>query len=255
VTPETSPAPSPLDGISIVIPAYNEAERIGASLARISTYCRDSVKKYEIIVVDDGSTDGTGDVAARVCGDDENFILVTSPENRGKGHAFRTGALSARMPYVLLSDADLSTPIEELENLARHATPRSVVIGSRGLSDSDLEVRQPFYRETMGKVFNLMVRTLLVPGISDTQCGFKLFGQEVGEAVFPPLRTERFAFDVELLARAVRGGFEVVEVPVRWRNDARSSVNPLRDSALMMRDVLRVWKMLNRRSATERNDS
>jgi len=252
VTHKGSDAPSPIDGLSIVVPAYNEAERIGASLEKIAAYCRSSVKAYEIIVVDDGSTDGTGEVASRVVGEDDGFVLLTTPKNRGKGHAVRTGALAARYPYVLLSDADLSTPIEETDKLALHASPDTVVVASRGLPDSDLEERQPFYRETMGKVFNLMVRMLLVPGVADTQCGFKLFGKGVSNAIFPPLQTERFAFDVELLARAIRLGFPVVEVPVRWKNDLRSRVHPIRDSALMMRDVLRVWFMLNRQSAAEK---
>lgn len=251
MTPERSSEPSPFDGLSIVIPAYNEAARIGSTLERIIEYCSDRLTKYEIVVVDDGSTDGTGEIASEIGGNHDGFILLTNPRNRGKGYTVRTGALAARHPYVLLSDADLSTPIEELENLAAHATPRNVVVASRGLPESNLVVRQPFYRETMGKAFNLMVRSLLVPDVSDTQCGFKLFGQEVSGAIFPPMQIDGFAFDVELLARAIRSGFQVVEVPVRWKNDSRSRVHPIKDSAMMMRDVLRIWKMLNRQTAVE----
>jgi len=232
---------SPLAGVSIVIPAFNEARRIGGTLRRIAEYASGGLRDWELIVVDDGSADDTAGAArASVDGDVPLRVLRNEP-NRGKGYSFKVGALAARHPYVLLSDADLSTPIEELERLAEHASPRTAVIASRALSDSALEVRQPLYRETMGKAFNLVVQGLLLPGIRDSQCGFKLLGREVVEAVVPMLTTDRFAFDVELLARALRHGFEVREVPVRWRNDERTRVHAIMDSASMLRDVLRIW--------------
>ncbi len=242
------PRTSPFDALSIVVPAYNESARIQESLRRIADYCRTRVQDFEVIVVDDGSTDGTAEAATAALDGDPCLRVIRHPRNFGKGRATRTGALAARHPYILLSDADLSTPIEELEVLAPHATPKTVVVASRGLPESSLEVRQPLYRETMGRIFNLVVRFLLVPGISDTQCGFKLFGDEVARAVFSALETDRFAFDVEVLARARQGGFEVVEVPVRWRNDARSRVHPVRDSASMLRDVIRIWWRLKARA-------
>jgi dolichyl-phosphate beta-glucosyltransferase len=237
----TQERPSPLDGITIVIPAYNESQRIGATLRRVAEYGRDRLGAFEVIVVDDGSADDTKDVAKASVDADISLRVLVNPGNRGKGYSVRAGALAAKYPYVLLSDADLSTPIEELERLAPFATPRTVVIASRGLPESRLEVRQPVYREMMGKVFNRVVQFLLLPGISDSQCGFKLFGREVVDRIFPDLATDRFAFDVELLARAMRLDFEVREVPVRWRNDEGTRVHPVKDSAVMLRDVLKVW--------------
>lgn len=232
---------TPFDALSIVVPAFNEAKRIHQTLRRIAEYCESHVRTWEVLVVDDGSQDGTADVVAQTLVGNPHLRLLRHPRNLGKGCAIRTGALAAKYPYLLFSDADLSTPIEELATLAPHASPRTVVVASRGLPESTLEVRQPLYRETMGRIFNLIVRFLLVPGLSDTQCGFKLFGDEVAKAVFPDLETQRFAFDVEVLVRTRRHGFEVVEVPVRWRNDERSRVHPIRDSASMLRDVLRIW--------------
>lgn len=240
------PAPSLPDGVSVVIPAYNEERRISATLRRIVEYARERLPAWEVIVVDDGSRDRTSEVARAAVGADEPLRVLRVEPNRGKGHAFKVGALASTYPYVLLSDADLSTPIEEVEKLWPYASPRTVVIGSRALQESRLEVRQPFYREMMGKTFNLVVQLLLLPGIHDSQCGFKLLGREVVDGVVRELVTDRFAFDVELLARAMRRGFEVREVAVRWRNDDRTRVHPIRDSASMLRDVFRLWWRLRK---------
>jgi dolichyl-phosphate beta-glucosyltransferase len=226
--------------LSVVIPAFNEAMRIGATLRRVSEYCGSRFDRFEIIVVDDGSTDETAKEAKNAI-HDERLRVIVLEKNRGKGYAVRTGGLHAKFEYVLFSDADLSTPIEEVENLEKYASPRSLVIASRGLQQSRLEVRQPFYRETMGRIFNLIVRLLLVPDIADTQCGFKLFGREVVKEIFPRTTIDRFAFDVEIIYLARKLGFDVVEVPVRWRNDSRSRVHPIRDSMQMLADVGKVF--------------
>jgi dolichyl-phosphate beta-glucosyltransferase len=226
--------------LSVVIPAFNEASRIGATLRRVSEYCASRFERYEIVVVDDGSTDQTVK-EARTATDDKNLSVVVLERNYGKGYAVRTGGLRTRYEYCLFSDADLSTPIDEFETLEKFASPRSIVIASRGLQESKLEIRQPFYRETMGRIFNLIVRLLLVSDVADTQCGFKLFGGEVVKQIFPRTAVDRFAFDVEILYMARKLGFDVVEVPVRWRNDSRSRVHPIRDSLQMLFDVGKVF--------------
>lgn len=238
---ETEKCGTPFEALTIVVPAYNESERIAATLRTVAEYAKTHIREWEIIVVDDGSHDSTSDVAQQALLGDSRLKIIRHEVNKGKGAAIRTGALAASYPYVLFSDADLSTPIEELSLLAPYASPRSVVIASRGLPHSKLEVRQPFYREGMGRIFNLLVRALLLPDIHDTQCGFKLFGAEVAKAVFPLMEVTGFAFDVEVLARAHLMGFRIVEVPVRWRNDKRTKVHAIRDSAKMLRDLLRTW--------------
>jgi len=229
-----------IEELSIVIPAYNEASRIGTTLRRVSEYCQSKFERYEILVVDDGSTDDTAKEALGAT-DDKNLSVIQLERNRGKGYAVRIGGLRAKYPYVLFSDADLSTPIEEFETLEKYASPRSLVIASRGLRESRLEIRQPFYRETMGRIFNLIVRVLLIPDLADTQCGFKLFGGEVVREIFPKTTVDRFAFDVEIIYMARKQGFQVVEVPVRWRNDSRSRVHPIKDSFQMLVDVGKVF--------------
>jgi dolichyl-phosphate beta-glucosyltransferase len=231
----------PFRSLSIIIPAYNEAARIGSTVRQILEYASGRLAEFELLVVDDGSQDDTVRVVEDEAKSDPRVRVIRNPVNRGKGYSVRAGALQARMEQVLFTDADHSTPIEELQKLAAFASPTTLVIASRGLASSELEIRQPWYRETMGKTFNVIVQTLLVPGVHDTQCGFKLFGRQVVDAIFPALETERWAFDVEVVARAIRLGFEVREVPVRWKNDERSRVHPIVDSSRMLLDVIRVW--------------
>jgi len=231
----------PLPSLTIVIPAYDEAERIANTLVQVHAFALQALETFEILVVNDGSRDGTADVVRAFAAGHPGVRLLENDRNRGKGFTVRHGALAARFDYVLFTDADNSTPIEELEKLAAIATPRSLVIASRGLADSRLEVPQPWYRLVMGHAFRRIVQGLVVPGIQDTQCGFKLFGREVAQAVFTDLQVEGFAFDVEAIARSMRLGFDVFEVPVRWIDDRRSRVSPFRDSARMFRDVVKIW--------------
>lgn len=234
----------PFPSLSIVIPAYNEAERITNTLTQVHGYATQSLQSFEILVVNDGSRDRTADVVREFAAGHPGVRLLENDRNRGKGFTVRHGALAATGAFVLFTDADNSTPIEELEKLVPFATARSLVIASRGLADSRLEVPQPWYRLMMGRTFRRIVQGLVVPGIQDTQCGFKLFGREVVQVVFPPMQVEGFAFDVEAIARAMRLGFDVFEVPVRWVDDPRSRVSPIRDSARMFRDVLKIgWRL------------
>ncbi|HEY3119705.1 MAG TPA: dolichyl-phosphate beta-glucosyltransferase [Vicinamibacteria bacterium] len=220
--------------LSVVIPAYNEAERLPRTLARITAFLRGRGGSYEVVVVDDGSTDGT---AARI---GEEAIIVRHQDNRGKGHAVRTGMLRARGRRRLMTDADLSTPIEELPRLmARMDEGYGVVIASRALASSKIEVRQPWYREAMGRLFNVFVRVLALPGLKDTQCGFKLFTAEAATEAFTPARLDGFCFDVETLFIATKRGHRIAEVPVVWRNDAATRVGPWR-GFVAFADLLRI---------------
>ena len=214
--------------ISIVIPAYNEAERLPASLDRIAAYLQAQEIEAEVIVVDDGSSDGTADlVRARMAGW-PRLRLASAGRNQGKGAAVRLGMLEATGDYRLFTDADLSVPIDDLEKLLLPLRKcYGVAIASRGLRASDVQLRQPWPREMMGKLFNKLVRIVVLRGIRDTQCGFKAFTAEAALKVFAPLQTSGFGFDVEVLVRARAAGFKIAEVPTRWINSPQTKVRPL----------------------------
>jgi len=221
--------------LSVVIPAFNEARRLGATLARLRRHLE--ARSHEILVVDDGSTDGTAEVA-RAAGDDVR-VLRHEP-NRGKGYAVRRGMQAATGEVRLMTDADLSTPIEELAKLEA-ALDRGfdVAIGSRAVAGARIEVHQPAYREAMGRAFNVLVQALLLPGLADTQCGFKLFSARAADAAFGACRLDGFSFDVEALYVARRRGLRIAEVPVVWRNDAATRVSLGGGSAAFL-DLLRI---------------
>jgi dolichyl-phosphate beta-glucosyltransferase len=223
--------------LSVVIPAYNEQGRLEPGLRRALEYLNRRGRPFELLVVDDGSRDKTVEVAATFAG--QGVRVLRHERNRGKGAAVRTGVLASQGRKVLLSDADFSTPIEEVEKLEAQLTDRTpLVIGSRGLDDSEVQKRQPFYREMMGRTFNLIIRLLGVRGIRDTQCGFKLAQGEVGRSLFSTLTVEGFAWDVELIFLARRRGLAIAEVGVIWVNSPDSRVDPIRSSLSMLRDVL-----------------
>jgi dolichyl-phosphate beta-glucosyltransferase len=210
--------------LSVVIPAYNEAARLPRTIERVQAFL--AGRPHEIVVVDDGSTDGTVEAAQAAAR--EALVVLRNEGNRGKGYAVRRGMLAARAPRRLMSDADLSTPIEELGRLEPWLEKgHDVAIGSRALAGSRVEIRQPWYRENMGRVFNVCVRALAVPGVRDTQCGFKLFTARAAEAVFAAARLDGFSFDVEALFIARQLGYRIAEVPVVWRNDAATRVGLL----------------------------
>jgi len=210
--------------LSVVVPAYNEARRILPSLERIFSYLDEHHPDHELIVVDDGSTDGTVAAVQEHCGHRPQLRVISYGGNRGKGYAVRTGALQAGGDLVLFSDADLSTPIEELEKLLPLAREYDLVIGTRAHKDSEIRQHQPWYREVAGKFFNVMVRFLVGLRFHDTQCGFKLFRRDSMSAVLRGLQVDRFAFDVELIAYAQATGLKVAEVPVVWINAPGSTV-------------------------------
>jgi dolichyl-phosphate beta-glucosyltransferase len=221
--------------LSIVIPAFNEAERLPRTLARLAAFLQGFGRTHEIVVVDDGSTDGTAE-KARGAG----AAVLRNDRNRGKGHAVKRGMLEARGERLLMTDADLSTPIEELPRfLDKMAEGYDVVIGSRAVSGATIEVHQPWFRENMGRLYNLFVRALALPGLRDTQCGFKLWGAAAARAAFAPARLDGFSFDVESLYLARKRGYRIAEVPVTWRNDAATRVG-LGSGSAAFPDLLRI---------------
>jgi dolichyl-phosphate beta-glucosyltransferase len=216
--------------ISIVIPAYNEQARLPETLRRVERYLQESGWDFhEILVVDDGSTDLTADAAMSFASSNPNVRVLRNSENRGKGFSVRHGMLEARGEWRLFSDADLSTPIEELEKLWRAVAQGKdqVAIGSRAINPSLIGIHQPGYRETLGRIFNLVMRIATGLAIADTQCGFKLFHRNVAEEVFPRQKQERFGFDAEVLYIAARRGYSIAEIPVRWNHVEGSKVGML----------------------------
>lgn len=225
--------------LSVVIPAYNEHARIHGTLDRVLPYLRARENPFELIVVDDGSVDETAaSVEAR--GDPE-IVVIRCAQNRGKGAAVRTGVLASRGDAILLTDADLSAPIEELSRLEASLSEGSdVACGSRGLRSSEIVRSQPIYRRQMGNVFNHILRLLALTSLRDTQCGFKLFRGQPAQDIFSRCTTDGFAFDVECLYLAERLGYRVAEVPVAWSHVPESRVHVAKDSARMLRDVLKI---------------
>jgi dolichyl-phosphate beta-glucosyltransferase len=221
----------------VVIPAFNEAARIAPTLERVLGFLERRAEPFEVVVVDDGSTDGTGDIARTSAA--RGVAVVRLERNRGKGAAVRTGLAATRAERVLVTDADLSTPIEEIERLEEALRDADVAIGSRAVSSSRIPVRQPLHRELAGRTFNLLVRLAGVRGFSDTQCGFKLLDGGLARSLGSELTVDRFAWDVELLWLARRRGLRVAEVGVEWRNDPASRVRLFRDSLSMLADILR----------------
>ncbi len=244
--------------LSIIIPAYNEGQRLGRGLSRIREYFAGQplgIAGIEIIVVDDGSTDDTTQITQQWARDIPSLRLVSNGKNRGKGFSVRHGMLEARGRVAFFTDADLSSPIEESAKLltAIHAG-NDVAIGSRAIDRSLISVRQSRFRESAGIIFNSFVRLFTGLPIHDTQCGFKAFVRERCGVVFEQQRIERFGFDPEVLFLAQRHGLRTAEVPVRWAHDPGTKVHMVRDSLLMLGDLVYIrWNWLLGRYPTTRS--
>ncbi len=232
-----------MNSISIVIPAFNEERRLPATLSAVFRYLEGKACAFsEVLVVDDGSTDGTCAVAEELARQQPGLRVLRNLGNRGKGYSVRHGMLEAKGEWVLFTDADLSAPIEELDRmwLAAAAQGAAVAIGSRALDRSLIAVHQSFLRENAGRAFNLLMRLATGLPFKDTQCGFKLFEARAAREVFKRQRLERFGFDAEVLFIARRLGYRAVEVPVRWSHSEGTKVSMFRDSLAMFVDLLRI---------------
>ena len=228
---------------SLILPAYNESGRIEACLRGVAEWLRSSPGgvPWEIILVDDGSTDDTA-ARARALAAEQKLPLsvLTYGENRGKGAAIRTGVLASSGDSVLVSDVDLSTPLAEFEKLAGRLATHPIAIGSRALQEELVRKPQAFHRVLLGRAGNQLIQLLAIPGIRDTQCGFKLFRGDVARELFRDARIERFAWDVEILFLARKRGVAIAEVPVLWFNSPESKVRVVRDAIQTLWDVLRI---------------
>jgi len=228
--------------LSIVIPAYNEERRIGRTLSRVIDYVNRNSIDAEIIVVDDGSTDGTAKLVEDISAKDRRVKIIQNGKNRGKGFSVRNGVRHSSGDYILFTDADNSTPIQEVRKLLSCLEEEGydIAIGSRALERSKVRIRQPWFRMTMGKTFNLLVRLFLYGDFMDTQCGFKCFTKEAALDIFRLQMFDGFSFDIEVLAIAKLKGYRIKEVPVVWVNSLQSRVNPVKDAFRMLCDIFRL---------------
>jgi len=234
--------------LSVIIPAFNEARRLPVYLDEVVGFLEGRGEPYEVIVVDDGSSDGTGALVQRVARRQPAVRLLPLGRNRGKGAAVRAGMLAAAGSRRLFTDADGATPIAELKRLEPAlASGADIAIGSRVLVDAAVAVHTRPHRVAAGRVFNWLVARLGVRGVADSQCGFKLFTARAAEALFGALETVGFAFDVELLLRAQAAGFRIVEIPVNWADQEGSKVGVLRTGPGMLGQIVRARWRIGRR--------
>ena len=225
--------------ISLIIPAYNEEKRIEKSLIEIIDYCKKNFEKYEIIVVDDCSKDKTNDIVTKY--KDSNLKILKNVVNKGKGYSVKRGILEAKYPLVLFTDSDLATPIEELKKFIEYiGQGYDIVIASRNLKESNIQVKQPKYRQIMGKTFPLLVNILALSEFKDTQCGFKLFKTDLAKKIVSLQTFERFSFDVEILFIAKKMGYKIREAPVNWIDKEGSTLNPINDTFKMFIDLFKI---------------
>lgn len=233
--------------LSIVIPAYNEARRLPSTLASIAEYLEVAELPAEIIVVDDGSTDGTAEAAKSVPGKSMPPKIIGFEGNQGKGAAVKEGMLAATGDYVLFMDADNSTHITEVEKLLKVAVKDKipVVIGSRYQASDSIKIKQPWYRVWISRMGNRLIRYTVLPGVLDTQCGFKLFSKKAAAEIAPKLTMSGFSFDMELLVIAKQLGLKIREVPVNWYDTpGKTRVRPIKSSLRTLRDLIKIrWNV------------
>ena len=235
--------------LSLVLPAYNEARRLPPTLDRLAEFARGCAFSLEVLIVVEHSTDGTLEIASRFAAGEANFHVIDNKVQRGKGYAVRSGMLRARGEHVFYMDADLSVPLAAVHEFLRHFEENAgaqILIGNRQHARSLISRRQSPLRERMGKVFNGILQRLALSGMHDTQCGFKAFRASACREIFRRQTLDGFAFDVEVLLLAERLGYRIDDLPVEWINSPESKVNIVSDSLLMLRDTLRVRRMVEK---------
>ena len=216
--------------VSVIVPAYNEQRRIKKTLEALNNYFSDSPITRQIIVVDDGSNDNTLAVVKDLKKEITDLSVISYHPNSGKGHAIKKGVEECHGEYILFTDADSSTPIEEFDKFYPLLRDNQVVIGSRYISGSNIVVKQPHYRVLIGRLGNKLIQFLLLDGVNDTQCGFKAFQHEAAKQIFSRMKVNRFGFDIEILSIARLLNFTVREIPVSWYNSHESRIRPIKDS-------------------------
>ncbi|MFQ3550223.1 MAG: dolichyl-phosphate beta-glucosyltransferase [Armatimonadota bacterium] len=227
--------------ISLIIPSYNEEKRLQNTINEVNKYLQDNFDLYEIIVVDDGSTDSTKNIAFEFCEKNKSIKVVSYIPNQGKGYALKQGVLASKGHMIAFSDADLSTPIDEMNKLISEIKKGyDIVIGSRAVKNSILDEHQPLYRELGGKVLNLFIQILAVPGIKDTQCGFKIYTHDVAKELFEMSFIRSWAFDVEILYLARKKGYKISEVGVKWHHCEGSKIEPFSAGLQVLKDIIRI---------------
>jgi len=231
--------------LSVVIPVYNEEKRIRKTLSRLIGYLERRHNSYEAIVINDGSSDCTSGILEELTNKYQTLRLFHNSRNHGKGFAVRQGMLEAKGDFIFFTDADLSTPAQEIgrfmQIFKKHGA--AILIGSRSIPGAHIKIKQPCYRRNMGRVFNLVVKCMTPLRFQDTQCGFKAFRREAAQKIFPRAKQNGFAFDVEILLLAQKFGLPAEEIPVTWVNNRRSQVRPFADSFRMFRELLEIRKI------------
>lgn len=227
--------------LSLIIPAFNEGDRMASTLETVEAYLRSLGRPFEIIAVDDGSGNGTLQVMRNYAGCSEAVRVISYEQNRGKGYAVRRGMLASHGEYVAFTDADLSAPIDELDKLIAAVEQGSdIAIGSRAVRGSELLIHQPKYRELGGRALNAIIRALAVRGIHDTQCGLKLFRGDSARRIFEQCFIDGWGFDIEVLYLARCLGLSIAEIPVKWAHSADSKIHPFLAGFQVLRDIYRI---------------